>query len=337
MTTEPLLLRKAAAAFSDKRLELTILPTEQCNFRCTYCYEDFKLGAMSRPLIDGVKTFLTRRIESLEHLHVRWFGGEPLLAYGIIREVSEHVQALADRNEGLRYDASATTNGSRLTVERARALRAAGVVDYQVSIDGPKAYHDLTRLRLGGGGTYDQIMANLNAIRDCDVDVRIELRLHLTPDNEAQAEGFVDWLSQQFLHDERFTLEFFPVAKLGGPNDATMRVLDQNAGAELCSRLRQRAPARRGTVAEAGDRYVCYAAKGNAFLIRSDGSLAKCTSALSNSRNRIGQLKPDGTLEFDLAAIEPWLHGWRSGKWADLGCPLMNLEANLAKAISDAA
>lgn len=337
MENESLLLRKAAAAFSDKRLELTILPTEQCNFRCTYCYEDFKLGAMSRQLIDGLKTFLTNRMASLEHLHIRWFGGEPLLAYPVVREISNHVQAIAEKSEGLRYDASATTNGSRLTVERARALRASGLVDYQVSIDGPKPYHDATRVRLGGGGSYDQIMGNLRAIRDSDVDVRIELRFHLTPDNEPEAESFVDWLAEEFLRDARFKLEFFPVAKLGGPNDASLRVLDYKAGAELCRRLRLRAPARQGTLADAGDRYVCYASKGNAFLIRSDGSLAKCTSALSNPRNRIGRLSSDGTLEFDRQAIEPWLHGWRSGSWADLGCPLMNMEASLAKAVSDAA
>ena len=36
-----------AAAISPRIQELILLPTEKCNFRCTYCYEDFELGKMS--------------------------------------------------------------------------------------------------------------------------------------------------------------------------------------------------------------------------------------------------------------------------------------------------
>jgi len=38
------------------RLQLILLPTEQCNFRCTYCYEDFAIGRMSDAVVAGVKT-----------------------------------------------------------------------------------------------------------------------------------------------------------------------------------------------------------------------------------------------------------------------------------------
>ena len=32
-------------------LHLILLPTEACNFRCTYCYEDFRLGRME-PVVE---------------------------------------------------------------------------------------------------------------------------------------------------------------------------------------------------------------------------------------------------------------------------------------------
>jgi uncharacterized protein len=35
---------QVGAALSPRFQQLTILPTEKCNFRCTYCYEDFELG-----------------------------------------------------------------------------------------------------------------------------------------------------------------------------------------------------------------------------------------------------------------------------------------------------
>ena len=33
-----------ADALTTRRLHLILLPTEQCNFRCKYCYEDFQHG-----------------------------------------------------------------------------------------------------------------------------------------------------------------------------------------------------------------------------------------------------------------------------------------------------
>ena len=35
-------------------LALTFLTTEQCNFRCKYCYEEFKKGKMKDEVINGV-------------------------------------------------------------------------------------------------------------------------------------------------------------------------------------------------------------------------------------------------------------------------------------------
>ncbi|PJJ00771.1 hypothetical protein BX264_1060 [Streptomyces sp. 2333.5] len=41
------------AALTDRTLHLIILPTEQCNFRCTYCYEDFSVGRMGPETVQG--------------------------------------------------------------------------------------------------------------------------------------------------------------------------------------------------------------------------------------------------------------------------------------------
>ncbi|MFF7227919.1 hypothetical protein [Streptomyces sioyaensis] len=53
------------AALTDRTLHLIILPTEQCNFRCTYCYEDFSVGRMGPETVQGVKRLLDRRLDGL--------------------------------------------------------------------------------------------------------------------------------------------------------------------------------------------------------------------------------------------------------------------------------
>ena len=62
-------------AFNPSHLNLILFPTEQCNFRCTYCYEDFEIGRMSSGVVRGVKALLDARIDSLTSLLVSWFGG----------------------------------------------------------------------------------------------------------------------------------------------------------------------------------------------------------------------------------------------------------------------
>jgi uncharacterized protein len=322
MDSQLLFWQKAHNAFTSDRFELTILPTEQCNFRCRYCYEDFAIGRMARPVVDGITRLLRARGPELRSLHIRWFGGEPLLAFDVIEEIGGVARALAETNPELIYTASATTNGSLLELERARRLIAVGVNAFQISLDGPKPFHNTTRITRSGRGSFDRIHANLAALRASDLAFTVELRLHLTPANLPTLDDFVSELRDTYLSDRRFSLEFFPIEKLGGPNDDTFDILDHEEALNAVQRLRRLASPDRPTLADAGERYVCYAAKGNAYVIRANGRLAKCTTALADPRNEIGRLLPDGTIDLDLQRLRGWLVGWGNGNWDALRCPL---------------
>ncbi|HEY0232414.1 MAG TPA: radical SAM protein, partial [Dokdonella sp.] len=84
-----------------------VLPTEKCNFRCTYCYEDFKIGRMQAPVVRGLKRLISNRAPSLRRLSLSWFGGEPLLAKPVVLEVGTHAYKVA------RSTASTSMPGSR--------------------------------------------------------------------------------------------------------------------------------------------------------------------------------------------------------------------------------
>src|SRR5215210_7733029 len=100
---------------SNRLLHLILLPTEQCNFRCVYCYEDFAAGEMARPMVNGVKSLLARRIANLDLLSLSWFGGEPLLAWPIVEEVQSFALELVRDHPRVRLSSNLTTNGSLLT------------------------------------------------------------------------------------------------------------------------------------------------------------------------------------------------------------------------------
>jgi uncharacterized protein len=80
---------KLASALRNDVLRLVLLPTEKCNFRCTYCYEAFLIGRMSSSTIQGIRRFIDRRVRGLHLLHISWFGGEPLVARPVIEDISQ--------------------------------------------------------------------------------------------------------------------------------------------------------------------------------------------------------------------------------------------------------
>ena len=323
--SDPKFLADFAAAWNDGHLHLILMPTEKCNFRCVYCYEDFAVGKMKPPVVAGVKALLDRRVPRLASLEINWFGGEPTVALSLVHEIMEHAQALC-RSHGVRLRAGMTTNGFLLTGAVYRDLVARAVTDFQISLDGPQALHDRTRLQANGKGSFDQIMANLRAILASKAEGEILLRIHLTRQNQAAIPAFVDGLKQTFGGDPRFRFTLQPVENLGGGADLSELVIDN----------RERGWGENSRPVEAADggmerkhdaTYVCYAAKGNSFVIRSDGRVGKCTVALSSDYNLVGCLNEDGTFSLDEAKMSRWFAGWASRENAALACPAATLFA----------
>jgi len=60
------LLEVVAPHLSPRHLNLILLPTEQCNFRCAYCYERFVTGRMQPAVVAGVRALLSTRISELD-------------------------------------------------------------------------------------------------------------------------------------------------------------------------------------------------------------------------------------------------------------------------------
>ncbi|MGW3668103.1 radical SAM protein [Streptomyces sp. NPDC005141] len=304
-------------SFRDDSLRLIILPTEQCNFRCTYCYEDFSVGRMGPDVVQGVKRLLDRRLNDLKVLQVSWFGGEPLLAVSVIEEISGHAVA-ATRGTATRYIGDMTTNGYLLDARMVDRLLLLGIRSFQISLDGPQHLHDRSRVRGDGRGTFDRLWGNLLAIRDGEAPVNVVLRIHLTPENLAAMPEFLVRIRDTFLTDDRFSVQLKPVEHLGGANDAAIDVLDADDRVRNLSRLRMITGADEG---EQTSPYVCYAAKPNAFVIRANGTVGKCTVSLNDPANNLGRLAPDGSLLIDNERLRPWLRGWENGDWDSLGCP----------------
>lgn len=315
-----------AILFSNRLLDLTLLPIEQCNFRCTYCYETFTDGKMKPELVDSLRTLISRRAPELDYLRLGWFGGEPLLAHDIVIDLSSHARDLAARYPGLDFFSGMSTNGYLLDAAMMEQMTAAGVTSFQVSIDGYGVHHDRTRVGRAGGGTFARIWSNLLELRASQLDFAINLRVHYSRDNIDHVFDFTDQLKAEFGGDRRFRIFFKTIEQLGGPNDGTLKVYGHREAAEVKARLMERLEGRMADVLPASACYVCYAGKPNAFVIRRDGRIVKCTVGLDEPQNLVGRMGPNGAMELVGDTLRPWLKGAVELDPAFLRCPRSKMQ-----------
>ena len=68
---------------------LTVVTSLGCNFDCPYCYQVKPTAILDAETQALLLDVLDAQLPTLDHFHVTWFGGEPLLAKGVIYQLSE--------------------------------------------------------------------------------------------------------------------------------------------------------------------------------------------------------------------------------------------------------
>jgi len=311
--------KKLTSLLSNEFMGLMILPTEACNFSCTYCYEDHALGRMSKETVSALKEFLRKRLPTLRQVTVSWFGGEPLLAKDIMLDISRCIQHEIAGRSDMSFAFSATTNGYLLDSRTLHDLAEAGITNYQISLDGPPVVHNQSRLRADGSGTFDRIWSNLMMVRDSKLPVKVLLRVHIDADTRYKMEPLFELLRNELIHDDRFTVFFRMLGKLGGPNDHLLKPISEEDESTVVAELERALGG--GRFKRKSDFSTCYASHANQLVIRANGDIAKCTVALCDERNKVGSLRPDGTLAMIPSRLTPWIRGIASMDLKELDCP----------------
>lgn len=301
----------------DRQLHLIILPTEQCNFRCTYCYEKFELKQMSNITSDSIIEFINNSSARLKLLNISWFGGEPLLGLRTIIKISSAIQSIT-RSKDIVYVGHMTTNGYLLNIKNLTTLVNLGVNNYQITLDGFGQDHDNKRKKINGKGTFKVIWDNLIQARNSNLNFKITLRIHFSPNNLDETIMLFDNLSKHLIDDPRFELFFHSIDNLGGDHNLMNFFKTYEDKLNHLKKIESIILRKPQTTEMA---YICYAAKMNSFVIRSDASIAKCTVSLDSEVNKIGFLKPDGTVKLDINKLRSWAYQLIKGSEADKRCP----------------
>ncbi len=311
-------------------LELTIMPTEQCNFRCVYCYEDFVKPKMNEETIDSIIRYVKKNISNRKGLIVSWFGGEPLLAMDVIEKLSDAFIRICRENRKI-YSASITTNAFLLNLDVFKKLRKLRINHFQITIDGNKMIHDKQRVLVGGGGTFDRIINNIKNI--CEHEKSnlwtISLRTNVTNSTVRNMEQFKNEIIDSFNDDPRV---YIMLRKMWTNNtdDADALVCSEQDFESFVSQCEISETSLYQEYIFSHDmNFMCYASNPNSYVIGSDGKVYKCTYALYDDINQVGQLEKTGELYLNEEKLSFWIAPRATNKAECMVC------ANYAACVSN--
>jgi len=131
-----------------------------CNLRCEYCFAGTGAFGGNRTLMNletGKKgiDFVLDSSGHRTHCEVDFFGGEPLLNFGVVKALVEYGRkAGAARNKTIKF--TLTTNGVLLSEEIQNYLEQEEI-SVVLSLDGRPEVHDRMRPYANGRGSYEKI------------------------------------------------------------------------------------------------------------------------------------------------------------------------------------
>ena len=311
----------------------TVCPTLACNLACAYCFEGDSLtdkpqGVMTEQQVDQLfqaigtlrAQFAARGQISPSPPWIGLFGGEPLLP-STKRCVAHILRHAADGG----FLVGATTNGVNI-IRFEDVLReyADILTTFQVTLDGPKALHDSRRHRLGGQGTFDEIVQGIDLLLHLGIDV--DLRVNVDASNLPALPELVAFLDErEWTKHSGFQLALAPVTDHTGQSGCgskTSKVLAEMEMAQGVMALMEAHPrladvchvgflrhldylvsvlepekhsGRRGT--RPGPRYwYCEASTDKQFVFTPEGLIYSCTEAVGKPKHAIGQFAPELTI-----------------------------------------
>jgi uncharacterized protein len=277
-------------------LKVTIAPTMACNLRCTYCFQQNlqKAHTLDAAIQSGIVELLRRMVPGIRLLIVQWFGGEPLLAWRQIREMTAEFRQIC-RNYRADYYAELLTNGTLLTTDKIEDLERIAVRALQLPLDGNVAtYAERKQVRLDKALRFHQFIAqNLQSIVDKTGSVTI--RVNIDRDNPDGGKEVVRMIRSGgcidpridfrlgFLNTSRGVLECIPHDCLSPMEFSDVENEFRRFLAEQGYRV-YGSPERR--------KYPCAAPVANSFTVDPRGRIGKCVPSIGTEESSFAQIYP---------------------------------------------
>lgn len=275
---------------------LILNPTQDCIFRCWYCYETHRHGKMSLDLMNRIKklSINTLKKNDINEFMLSWFGGEPLMYFdSIVYPLSVFIKNEAERL-GKEFKCNMTTNGFLLSKKIIEKCGEISLNSLQVTIDGDESQHNRTR-NCNGKGSFKTIIEN--CICYCSYSKKNKLVLR------------INYTDEIIKTDFSKVLECIPMVIRPQIEILFKRVWQTYSDKEKKTPdgLLENMAKLHQMNFKMADRFdfqfikgcICYADRVNYANINFDGKVYRCTAMDYNNHNSFGSLNEEGEIVWD--------------------------------------
>jgi uncharacterized protein len=318
-----------------KRPPFLIVPSMDCNYRCSYCFErplqnelnsaTAEISHVKGNVVMG-KSQVKAVFSSIETIQkqidpddvggfIVLYGGEPLNAAN-----KEIVFEIVETGISKGYFFGAISNGHDL--DTFLPLLGQGKIDQvQVSIDGPKRIHDKRRISLSKESSFDRIITNVTAAL-AQTDVEIQIRVHVDPSNiELFDETLAIFAEHGWLNHNQVVVYANTVYEKDKGGNVSARIDNEGIVKHLQTASAPYQNVYISAAAVHASRSILPALENNKpyqlsgtycgantgmYIFAPDEFIYACWESIGKACSRIGSYQAQVGLTFDQAAVERW-------------------------------
>jgi len=250
---------------------------------------------MSNEVLEATKLCISCILQrtEIQSFELGFFGGEPLLFFNqIAKTIINHAGKLCEQSLK-KLHIHFTSNGSLLTDEIISFLSLYSC-GFQITLDGGKAHHDMTRFHKNKKGSFEEIVKNTHRLIAAGIDVIV--RVNYTSSN-IDSVASIQKCFMDIPDDKKqfIKFDFQRVWQDRGDNSdlteekisSVRRSFKDSGFVVLANYL------------PSDVRNSCYGDKLNHLLINYNGDVFGCTARDFSKENRIGFMDLNGVVHYD--------------------------------------
>lgn len=149
--------------------------TNGCNLACKYCFANVVGKNHNTMSLDTAKAAIDNMLNQktqFEEYTIYFFGGEPMLKLGLVKQVVEYAEAKIIGELGKKIQFLLNTNGTLFTSDSVDFFKKHNF-RVTISIDGPIKQHDMNRVYRNGKGSFNKVMDGIYMLKDNSVSTNL--------------------------------------------------------------------------------------------------------------------------------------------------------------------
>lgn len=272
---------------------ITIAPTMDCNFKCYYCFEEPQKEYLTEEISARISKFINN-CSDLKQLNLTWFGGEPLLAFEQICQISRSIK-LSDKQHSY---IAIITNGYYLTENVVNNLEDLHINSIQVTVDGLFDKYDKIKFTRQDKHCFNKLIENIDYFAAKHKKISMTIRVNMTKKTMTDFKDVLDFFHNRYPNNPNITVH---PAFLKNINNTT----SESRACEFCSG-NDKMKFAQTLFYQTKDKHVLYPDNNfnecairnhNSWAFGPDGSVYKCWENIGDVNNKIGFLDENGKIQ----------------------------------------